>query len=140
MVPLIYSPNYNISAFGLERLHPFDGLKYRRIHDWLILRGLRKAADFLAPQPATREDLLRVHTPAYLDKLAHRTELARILEVSVLGMLPAAFTDWRVLGPMRWATGGTILACRLAREEGLAINLGGGFHHARSDHGHGFCV
>ena len=24
MVPLIYSPNYNITAFGLEQLHPFD--------------------------------------------------------------------------------------------------------------------
>ncbi len=41
---------------------------------------------------------------------------------------------------MRWATGGTILACRLALEQGLAINLGGGFHHASAGHGHGFCA
>ena len=40
MIPLIYHPCYNITAFGLERLHPFDGRKYRRIHDALIARGL----------------------------------------------------------------------------------------------------
>ena len=34
---------------------------------------------------------------------------------------------------MRLATGGTLLACRLALEHGVAINLGGGFHHAASD-------
>ena len=36
--------------------------------------------------------------------------------------------------------GGTILACRLALEQGAAINLGGGFHHAASGWGGGFCV
>jgi histone deacetylase 11 len=41
---------------------------------------------------------------------------------------------------MRWATGGTILACRLAVEQGLAINLGGGYHHASGTSGGGFCV
>jgi hypothetical protein len=24
MIPLVYSRKYNITAFGLERLHPFD--------------------------------------------------------------------------------------------------------------------
>ena len=42
MVPIVYHPRYNITAFGLERLHPFDGRKYRRIHDALIARGLRR--------------------------------------------------------------------------------------------------
>ena len=48
--------------------------------------------------------------------------------------------DWRILTPMRFATGGTILACRLALEQGLSINLGGGYHHAASAWGGGFCV
>src|SRR5262249_44955318 len=38
------------------------------------------------------------------------------------------------------ATGGTILACRLALEQGLAINLSGGYHHAGPEKGGGFCV
>jgi len=49
MVPLIYSPRYNITAFGLEKLHPFDSRKYGHIHDWLICQGLRHAADFINP-------------------------------------------------------------------------------------------
>ncbi len=41
---------------------------------------------------------------------------------------------------MRWATGGTVLTCRLALEKGLAINLGGGYHHAGRGRGGGFCA
>jgi hypothetical protein len=29
-VPIVYSDNYNITAFGLEKLHPFDSTKYGR--------------------------------------------------------------------------------------------------------------
>ncbi len=140
MIPLVYHPHYNITAFGLERLHPFDSVKYRRIHDWLIRQGLRKRGQFVSPPPATRADLLRVHDAGYLDTLNNRRALARIFEVPVVALLPAALTKWRVLAPMRRATGGTVIACRLARERGLAINLGGGFHHAGPDRGGGFCA
>src|SRR5690349_14856892 len=104
MVPLVYSPKYNITAFGLERLHPFDSRKYRRIRDWLVRQGLRKRRDFVAPRPSTHADLLRVHTPAYLRSLRDRRVLARILEVPALALLPGWVLDWRVLRPMRWAT------------------------------------
>src|SRR5436309_2164031 len=140
MVPLVYSPKYNITAFGLERRHPFDSVKYRRIHDWLIAQGIRKAGDFIPPPPSTKADLLRVHTPEYLRSLRDRRVLARILEVPVLSYLPAWLVDWRVLRPMRWATGGTVLACRLAVERGLVVNLGGGYHHADGRSAGGFCV
>ena len=140
MVPLVYSPRYNITVFGLEKLHPFDGSKYCRIHDWLIRRGLRKPKEFVTPDSVRRQDLLRVHTEPYLSTLLDPKVLAQILEVPLLGKLPAIFTNWRVLRPMRWATGGTVLACRLAIEQGLAINLGGGYHHAGSNKGGGFCV
>jgi histone deacetylase 11 len=140
MIPLIYHPNYNITVFGLERLHPFDGLKYRRIHDALIADGMRKPGDFDRPRPIRREELERVHTPEYLRSLRSSKVLAEILGVPVLARLPAAFIDWRVLLSMRYATGGTILACRKALECGLAINLAGGYHHASSSWGEGFCA
>jgi histone deacetylase 11 len=140
MVPLVYSPRYNITACGLERLHPFDSRKYGRIHAWLIRQGLRKPGDYLTPRPCTRADLVRVHTPEYLRSLRDRHVLARILEVPVVRYLPAWLIAWRVLRPMRCATGGTVLACRLALERGLAVNLGGGYHHASRDRGGGFCV
>ena len=140
MIPLVYHPRYNITAFGLERLHPFDSRKYRRIHDALIARGLRRPGDFVRPRPVCRPDLLKLHTPAYLRSLRSPEVLAGILEVPIVCRLPGWLIGWRVLRPMRYATGGTILACRLALEHGAAINLGGGFHHAAAGWGGGSCV
>jgi histone deacetylase 11 len=140
MVPIVYSSGYNITVFGLERLHPFDGTKYRRIHDWLLGQGLRKPQDFVAPRPVKRKQLSLVHSETYLRSLRQRRVLAQILEVKIVALLPSLLTHWRVLRPMRWATGGTILAARLALAKGLAINLGGGYHHAGSDRGGGFCA
>ena len=30
-IPIVYSKGYNIHAFGVEKCHPFDASKYRRI-------------------------------------------------------------------------------------------------------------
>ena len=38
------------------------------------------------------------------------------------------------------AAGGSILAARQALADGVAISIGGGFHHAFPDHGEGFCM
>jgi histone deacetylase 11 len=140
MVPLVYSPGYNVTACGLERRHPFDSIKSQRIRDELIRQGLRRAGDFARPAFPTVGELKLVHTPEYLRSLNNPLVLARILEVAVVAFLPSLFTQWRVLRPMRLATGGTVLACRLALERGLAVNLGGGFHHASGSRGGGFCV
>jgi histone deacetylase 11 len=140
MIPLIYHPAHNITAFGLERLHPFDSRKYGRIRDALIARGLRRAGDFTRPRAVSRQDLLKLHTPEYLRSLKRPETVARILEVPIVRRLPGWAIDRWVLRPMRYATGGTLLACRLALERGVAINLGGGFHHAAADWGGGFCV
>ena len=37
-------------------------------------------------------------------------------------------------------TGGSILAAERALQDGVCINVGGGFHHAFPDHGEGFCM
>lgn len=140
MVPLIYSPKYDITAFGLERLHPFDSRKYRRIRDWLVHQGLLKRNDFVTPRPCMPADLSRIHAPKYLRSLRDRRVLASILEVPIVRYLPVWLVNWRVLRPMRWASGGTVLACRLALERGLAINIGGGYHHAGPNLGGGFCA
>src|SRR3982750_2744507 len=100
MIPLVYHPRYNIPAFGLERLHPFDSRKYRRIHDALVARGLRRPGDFVRPRPVTTGDLLRVHTPDYLRSLRRPGVLAGVLEVPVVGRLPGWVVDWRILRPM----------------------------------------
>jgi histone deacetylase 11 len=48
--------------------------------------------------------------------------------------------DRYVLRAMRWGAAGTILAARLAIDHGLAVNLSGGYHHAKPDAGEGFCI
>jgi histone deacetylase 11 len=140
MIPLVYHPGYNVTAFGLERLHRFDGRKYHRIHDTLVNRHLRRSRDFVRPRSISKGDLRRVHTAEYLGSLRRPETLAKILEVPMVRRLPSWAIDWRILRPMRLATGGTILACRLAIEQGIAINLGGGYHHSASGWGGGFCV
>jgi hypothetical protein len=125
MIPLVYHLWYNITAFGLERLHPFDSRKYRRIHDALVARGQRRPRDFERPRPVSQGDLLRVHTEESLSTLRRPKVLAGIMEIPVVRRLPAWMIHRRSLRPMRYATGGTILACRLVLQHGIAIDLRG---------------
>ena len=41
-MPIVYSDGYNIQAGGLEKLHPFDSTKYRRIWKFLLEDGVIK--------------------------------------------------------------------------------------------------
>jgi acetoin utilization deacetylase AcuC-like enzyme len=77
MIPLAYQPHYNITAFGLERLHPFDSRKYRRIHDALVARGLRRREDFVRPHPVSEWDRLALHTTEYLEIVAEQKRPTR---------------------------------------------------------------
>jgi histone deacetylase 11 len=144
MTRVVYSPAYDITLFGLERLHPFDSRKYGRA--WAALReevGPALRNHHVAPAaPVTPDELRSVHSEPYLDEsLRSSAYLARALEVPPVARLPRWVTDWRVLRPMRWATAGTVLAAREAlRTGGLAVNLSGGYHHASRDRGEGFCV
>jgi acetoin utilization deacetylase AcuC-like enzyme len=127
---LIYHPDYDLNLGA----HVFPSQKYRLIHDRLLADGSASPEDFLAPEPASDEDVLRVHTPDYVRKLKagtlSRDEEAR-LEVPYSRELIRAV--WL-------AAGGSILAGRRALADGFAANIGGGFHHACPDHGEGFCV
>jgi histone deacetylase 11 len=140
----VYSPRYDISMYGLERLHPFDGRKYSRA--WkLVSSRLGEEAKRYWHEPkfaAQSEDLLRVHTPEHLASLASPATVARALELPLLRLLPARVIERRVLAPMRLAVAGTIEAASLALQPGgaIALNFGGGYHHAFRDHGEGFCI
>jgi histone deacetylase 11 len=142
-VPRIFhTPAYDISFWGIERLHPFDSRKssraLKRVRDAL---GSRFQGLVNAPSaPATEESLLRVHEAGYLSRLRHSDVVAKALEVWPLRLLPARSVDRNVLRPMRWAVQGTIEAGREALAHGAAVNMAGGYHHSHRDHGEGFCV
>ena len=139
-VAVVYSKHYQVSVAGLEKLHPFDIRKYAKIYLKLNTDGLIRPADVFVPDAARAEDILRVHTRAYLARLKQPAMAARYLEAPAVANLPAPLLDACVLSPFRYATGGTILAARLALKHGIAINIGGGYHHAEPNKGGGFCI
>jgi histone deacetylase 11 len=142
MPRVVYSRHYNIGFYGLERLHPFDSRKYGRA--WKVLRrhfGPSLSQFHAQPtRPANREELLLVHTEGYLKQLRDAKYVAAALEVPPIRYLPGWAIDWHVLRPMRWATNGTIIAAQEALQHGLAVNLSGGYHHAKPDRGEGFSI
>jgi acetoin utilization deacetylase AcuC-like enzyme len=127
---LVYSDDYYLPIGA----HVFPAEKYRRVRDRLLELGVADAKDFVTPALATDQDVLLVHTPQYVHKLktgtlSPREELE--LEIPFSPELVRAF--WL-------AAGGSILAAENAIKDGIAINIGGGFHHAFPDHGEGFCM
>jgi len=127
---LVYSDDYYLPIGS----HVFPAEKYKRIHDRLLASGIAAPSDFVTPRPATDQDVLLVHTPQYVEKLKTGTLSAREeleLEVPYSPELVRAF--WL-------AAGGSMLAADHALNDGVAISIGGGFHHAFPDHGEGFCL
>jgi len=139
-VAIVYSKDYQINLLGFERLHSFDIHKYARIYLQLQLDGLIRPADVFVPCPVTREQALGVHTPQFWDGLKKSKTVGRYLEVGAIGLMPGVLADAAIVSPFRCATGGTVLAGRLAVEHGIAINLAGGYNHARGDRGGGFNI
>ena len=139
---IVYHPAYNYGVWGTQWLHPFDQRKFARV--WRRLQrtcGSRLGEWLVRPErPVKGEELLAVHSAAHRASLAKPAVVAAALEIPLLVYLPPWVIDRLTLRPMRWQTMGTILAAREALGCGLAVNLGGGFHHARRELAHGFSV
>ena len=138
--PIVYSPDYNISFFGLQKLHPFDSGKWGRTVGFLLDSGIFKNENFIAPVEASENRLLEVHTKEYLESLKWSWKVAAVTEVPPVALLPNFIVQKVLLKPLRLQTGGSILAGKLAVDRGWAINVGGGFHHCHGDDGGGFCA
>jgi acetoin utilization deacetylase AcuC-like enzyme len=108
--------------------------KYALLREAVLARGLISPQHLHEPSRAAREDLLRVHSAAYVDDVTN-------------GTLPAA--EQRRIG-LPWSPGfverawrvvqGTTEAAAASLERGVAMNLAGGTHHAFPDRGEGFCT
>jgi acetoin utilization deacetylase AcuC-like enzyme len=121
-------------VFPLPPGHRFPIQKYSELRQRVLASGLLKREDLHVPPPAADEDLLLVHTPAYLEQVKEGTQSDK--EIRRMGL------PWSVelVERSRRSVGGTTAACRDALADGLAANLAGGTHHAYPDHGEGFCV
>ncbi len=141
-VPFVFHPHYDISFAGLEKLHPFDTKKYSKIAQYLI-KNLKLSKDqFYTPIMISDEDMLLVHTKEYSNSLQSSWKLGLIADMPLLGLLPNKVVQKALLNPVKLATGGTVLATQLALEYGWAINLSGGYHHAKAAEPvlGGFCI
>ena len=127
---LVYSAGYDLNLGE----HVFPSQKYRLIHERLLAEGIAGTEDFLEPSPAGDSDVLLVHEAGYVGRLKTGT-----LGYEEIIRMEIPYSR-RMVEAVWLATGGTILAGRRALMEGVAINLGGGFHHAFPGHGEGFCA
>ncbi|KAF1749879.1 hypothetical protein GCK72_016424 [Caenorhabditis remanei] len=129
--PIVYHSEYNVSAFGIEHLHPFDTSKWRRVICYLKEMNLITDSTLVEPNLPTFEE--------YLKSVRNPLKAAQIVEIPLVGCLPPCIIENKLLHPLRLQAGGSVLAANLALKYGWAINVGGGFHHASHSDGGGFC-
>ena len=127
---LVYSEGYDLKLGD----HVFPSKKYKWLHDRLLRTRFASREDFVEPEPAADEDVLRVHDAEWVTRLRCGTltyqDILRLEIPYSKGMVEAFWL----------AAGGTTLAARQALATGVGFNVGGGFHHAFPDHGEGFCA
>jgi acetoin utilization deacetylase AcuC-like enzyme len=127
---LVYSEKYYLPIGE----HIFRADKYRLVRERLLHEGIADESDFIAPEPASESEVMLVHSPHYLSKLMEGTLSAREELEMEIPYSP------QIVDAFMLHTGGSILAAERALEDGICINLGGGFHHAFPEHGEGFCM
>jgi acetoin utilization deacetylase AcuC-like enzyme len=121
-------------TFPLPENHRFPQRKYALLRQRIEESGLIPAEDLRIPDPASDDELLRVHIPDYI----HRVK-AGLLTEKEIRRIGLPWSPELVERSYR-SVGGTIAACRAALEEGIAVSLSGGTHHAHADKGAGYCI
>ncbi len=138
-LPIVYNERYNIEFFGLERLHPFDSVKYREILNILLSHHALERKQLIEGAPPDATLMHLAESDDYLQSLQSSWTLARISELTFLRFFPSHLSRNVLLVPMEYQMGGSLLAAMAALKFGWGINLGGGFHHASYNDGGGFC-
>jgi acetoin utilization deacetylase AcuC-like enzyme len=127
---VVYSEQYDLNIGN----HVFPSIKYRLIKEKLLRDGIVDPPDVVEPPAASEDDVALVHSREYIRKLqAGKLSYTEILRLEIPYSPELVRAVWL-------SAGGSVLAGRLALQEGAAVNVGGGFHHAYPDHGEGFCV
>ncbi|HQV30554.1 MAG TPA: histone deacetylase [Calditrichia bacterium] len=133
---IVYRFEYLSAAQDFSEDKGFGIMKFKKIRDRLREEKVVRRRDWLSPERLGDEDLLLVHTPAYLDSLKDPAVVARELFLT-------QYHPWdnEVFEYFRYVGGGTCLALEKSLQSGNTIfNMGGGFHHAQPDRAEGYCL
>ncbi|OBT11928.1 histone deacetylase [Shewanella sp. UCD-FRSSP16_17] len=131
-IPLVYHTSY--SKLVLPSAHRFPTTKYQLLQQYLISSGIANTKDFHSPTKICIDQLKQVHDPDYVDGF-----LANTLDTKQMRRIGFPWSESLVDRTLH-AVNGTVLCAKLAIENGVALHLSGGYHHAHQDFGSGFCI
>ena len=131
MIGIVYHEDYNKYDLGIN--HPLVGDKPKKTMDLLRSNGILENIKIFSPITASEEDLLRVHSEYYIQRIKELSKTGGMLSTDT----PAPKGIYDIA---RLATGGTILAgTKLFEGFSIMVNPLAGFHHASQDRSSGFC-
>jgi len=131
---------YRRAAFGGN--HPLNIVRHAAVFD--LLRILKWLPDdsFRSSDPATVDQLVEFHDPAYVEALQYADSVGRVTpevraryQIGTLEnpLFPGLFERASM------TVGGSILAAELASNGHVVFHPSGGTHHGRRDQASGFC-
>lgn len=139
MPSVIYHPAYRTYSFGND--HPFSPLRVDMMLD--LLEALGQRVETVEPEPASREEILGVHSEDYVRRVEELSAGAEVPDCQVFGLgTPDTPAFPGMDEAARWLVGGALHGARLICEHGAkrVLQLGGGLHHAQKGLASGFCI
>lgn len=149
---ILHDPNSNLhlTKYGIQV--PLADDRDFKVYDFLKSHGIPVTLNFTQNVTLTKEDLARVHNQKFLSKLYGTKEELKeeIIKTYELvnekgeyhrydpGAAKAPLEE--LLDSVLLKTKGTMYAVEEALKTGACFFLGGGFHHAMSFGGRGFCL
>ena len=128
-LPIVNHPDY-VAKINDDNKFPIK--KFEKLANHLKENKIVK--EFFIPKPCSFETLNEVHLKDYILKIKDKS-------LDLLSQKKIGFPlNDSVVQRSFVATGGTVLASKLAINHGLACNTAGGSHHATFNEGGGFCV
>ncbi len=128
---LFYADAYEIP---LPDRHRFPRQKNRLTREALLREGLVGGEQLILSPLAGRDEIIRVHSPDYVDAFFDGTVPREMLRRIGMPWSEAYVTRVRAV------MGGAVAAMREAIETGFSAQLAGGTHHAHADFGSGYCA
>ena len=131
MLPIVNHPDY-VAQIGDD--HRFPIKKFGELIKLLQKKNIATTQNTFQPSEVSKKTLLNVHSEEYIYKINNlsldKDEIRKLGFPLVKSVRRRSFV----------ATGGTVLASKLAVKHKLACNTAGGSHHAFSNQGNGYCV